>query len=211
AAAGALLAEAAQLAPQRRCRAYPLDVRDSAAVEKVAEAVLEEFENVHVLVINAGITMNRLAATVTDDEWRAVIDVNLTGAFYVCREFLPALLANRFGRIIFISSISHRGASGHAAYAASKAGLLGLSATFAKEYGRRGITSNVIVPGAIDTDMTRESLSDARRAWWTQYCPAGRLGEPEEVARLVGFLASEGAGFINGQAINIDGGLDWAP
>ncbi|MEA3209665.1 MAG: 3-oxoacyl-[acyl-carrier protein] reductase [Chthoniobacter sp.] len=210
-AAEALLAEAARIAPAQRCRSYPLDVRDSADVEKVADAVLEDFEDVHALVINAGITTSRVAANMTDEEWRAVIDTNLTGAFFVCRQFLPALLANRFGRIIFMSSISHRGFTGHAAYAASKAGLLGLSATLAKEYGRRGITSNVVAPGAIETGMTTRSLSDTYREWWLKFCPVGRLGRAEEVARLVTFLASEEAAFINGQAIDIDGGTGWPP
>lgn len=210
-AAEALLAEAAQIAPDRRCRSYALDVRDSAGVEQVADAVLEDFEEVHVLVTNAGITMSRLAATMSDEDWRAVIDTNLSGAFYVCRQFLPVLIANGFGRIIFMSSISHRGFTGHAAYAASKAGLLGLSATLAKEYGPRGITSNVVAPGAIETPMTQRSLSDTYREWWLKYCPAGRLGRAEEVAGLVSFLASKESGFINGQVIDIDGGVGWMP
>ena len=211
AAAQAVLAQAAQLAPQQRCRGDSLDVRDSAAVERVADSVLEDFGTVQVVVSNAGITLNRLAVTTSDEEWRAVIDTNLTGAFYVCRQFLPALLANKFGRIILLSSLSHRGLSGQAAYAASKAGLLGLSATLAKEYGSRGITSNVVAPGLIDTDMARDSLAEANRQRWQELCPAARLGAPDEVAKLVTFLASEAAGFINGQTIEINGGLDWVP
>lgn len=211
ASAESVAAQAAELAPNRQCRWYALDVRDSAAVEAVGDTVLEDFGTVDVVVSNAGITLNNLAAMTTDEEWKAVIDTNLSGAFYVCRYFLPVLLANRFGRLVLISSLSHRGCSGQAAYAASKAGVLGLSATLAKEYGRRGITSNAVVPGAIETDMTRESLADANRVWWMQHCPAGRLGSAKEVASLVLFLASEAAGFINGQAIEINGGLDWAP
>ncbi len=209
--AQAILADAARTAPLCRCRADALDVRDSAAVDRVTDAVIEAFGGVEVVVVNAGITLNRLAATTSDEEWRAVIETNLSGAFYVCRSFLPAMLAEKFGRFILLSSISHRGVSGQAAYAASKAGLLGLSATFAKEYGRRGITSNVISPGLIATDMTQDATSEASRTWWMEHCPVGRSGAPADVARLVTFLASDAASFINGQVIEINGGLDWVP
>jgi NAD(P)-dependent dehydrogenase (short-subunit alcohol dehydrogenase family) len=209
--AAEVLAQARTIAPERQCRAYPLDVRDSSALETLADTVLEEFKTVHVVVSNAGITLNCLAVSTTDEDWRNVIDTNLTGAFYVCRQFLPEMLAQRFGRILLVSSVSHRGISGQAAYAASKAGLLGLSATLAKEYGRRGITCNAVVPGLFETDMARESVPEKNRSWWTEYCPLGRLGEVSEIARVVTFLASDAAAFINGQAIEINGGLDWAP
>jgi 3-oxoacyl-[acyl-carrier protein] reductase len=202
---------ARQLRAEAKCRAYQLDVRDSAAVEKVGDQVVDEFDAVHVVVANAGVNVNNLAVSMSDEEWRTVIDTNLTGAFYVCRYFLSTFLGTGFGRIILISSIGAHGVSGQANYAASKAGLLGLSAALAKEYGRKGITSNVVVAGFFDTDMTREGMSESNRSFWLQYCPAGRVGELGEVSRAVMFLASESASFVNGQTIGVTGGLDWAP
>jgi len=203
--------QARRLRPEGTCRAYQLDVRDSAAVEKVGDQVLDEFETVHAVVANAGVNVNNLAVSMSDEEWRTVIDTNLTGAFYVCRQFLPTFLGTGFGRIILISSIGAYGVSGQANYAASKAGLLGLSAALAKEYGRKGITSNVVVAGFFDTDMTREGMSEANRSFWLKYCPVGRVGELGEVSKAVLFLASDGASFINGQTLGVTGGLDWAP
>jgi NAD(P)-dependent dehydrogenase (short-subunit alcohol dehydrogenase family) len=202
---------ARRLRPESKCRAYPLDVRDSAAVEKIGDQVLDEFETVHAVVANAGVNVNSLAVSMSDEEWQMVIDTNLTGAFYVCRYFLATFLGTGFGRIILISSIGAHGVSGQAHYAASKAGLLGLSAALAKEYGRKGITSNVVVAGFFDTDMTREGMSESNRSFWLQYCPAGRVGELGDVSKAVLFLASDAASFINGQAIGVTGGLDWAP
>jgi len=145
----------------------------------------------------------------SDDEWHDVIATNLHGSFYVCRAFLPAMLANRFGRIVLISSIVHNGATGQSNYCASKAALHGLAGSIAKEYGRRGITANVVIPGFFDTPMTRETLPAANKEFWIKYCPAGRIGELDEIAKVVTFLASDGGGFINGQAIPVTGGLDW--
>jgi NAD(P)-dependent dehydrogenase (short-subunit alcohol dehydrogenase family) len=162
-------------------------------------------------VANAGVNVNNLAVSMSDAEWTTVIDTNLTGAFYVCRQFLPTFLGNGFGRIILISSIGAHGVSGQANYAASKAGLLGLSAALAKEYGRKGITSNVVIPGFFDTDMTREGMSESNRSFWLQYCPVGRVGDLGEVSKVVMFLASAAASFVNGQALGVTGGLDWAP
>ena len=202
---------ARRLRPEGQCRAYQLDVRDSAAVEDVGDRVLAEFETVHAVVANAGVNVNNLAVSMSDQEWRTVIDTNLTGAFYVCRYFLSTFLGTGFGRIILISSIGAHGVSGQASYAASKARLLGLSAALAKEYGRKGITSNVVVAGFFDTDMTREGMSESNRSFWLQYCPVGRVGEVGEVSKAVIFLASEAASFVNGQTIGVTGGLDWAP
>ena len=194
-----------------RCKAYRLDVGCSSQVETVADAVLDDFGTVDAVVCNAGINRDNLVVSMSDDEWDSVIRTNLTGSFYVCRQFLPSMLANRFGRIVLVSSLGHSGVSGQANYCASKAGLHGLCSALAKEYGRRGITANLVVPGFFDTDMTREGMSEANKNFWIQYCPAGRMGDLKEVARTAMFLASEGASFVNGQAVAVNGGLDWAP
>jgi NAD(P)-dependent dehydrogenase (short-subunit alcohol dehydrogenase family) len=209
--ADAVAGEAACIRPGVQCRAYRLDVSDSAEVESVADAVLDDFERIEVVVSNAGINKNNLVVSMSDDEWESVIRTNLTGAFFVCRHFLSSMLANRFGRIILVSSLGHSGVSGQANYCASKAGLHGLCAALAKEYGRRGITANLVVPGFFDTDMTRDGMSASNKSFWLQYCPAGRMGGLDEIAKTTLFLASAGAGFINGQAIAVNGGLDWAP
>ncbi len=211
AAAQDVLGKAQEIRPDGRYKAYPLDVRNSAQVEKVGEQVLADFDTVQVVVANAAINKNALLVSMSDEDWHDVLETNLSGAFYACRCFLPVFIANRFGRFILISSLGARGVSGQGHYAASKAGLLGLSATLAKEYGKKGITSNVISPGFIETDMTRAGMSEANRKFWLQYCPAGRLGELSEIAELVSFLASPGGAFINGQELRVNGGLDWAP
>lgn len=210
-AASDLMREAQTIRPGAMCRAYAMDVRDSSAVEEVGDRFIADYGTADVVVPNAAVNRQNLLVSMSDDEWQDVIQTNLTGVFYVCRQFLQSMLANRFGRFITISSIGHTGLSGQANYCASKAGLHGLSATIAKEYGKRGITSNVIVPGFFETDMTRETMSDLNRQFWLQHCPAGRMGALQEIAHLVLFLASREAAFVNGQAIPINGGLDWAP
>ena len=203
--------KAARLRPGAQCRAYRLDVRSSHDVEETGDRFMDDFGSVSVVVANAGINKNNLLVSMSDQEWDDVLRTNLTGTFYICRHFLPAMLANRFGRFILMSSLGHSGVSGQANYCASKAGLHGLCASMAKEYGRRGITTNVVTPGFFDTDMTRDGMSQANREFWSQYCPVGRMGKLEELAHTVMFLASERASFINGQTIPVTGGLDWAP
>jgi NAD(P)-dependent dehydrogenase (short-subunit alcohol dehydrogenase family) len=210
-AAQDVVRKALEIRPDGRCRAYRLDVRKSSDVDKVGAEVLADFDSVEVVVTNAGVNRNGLIVSMSDEDWQAVIDTNLSGAFYVCRFFLPTFLTNRFGRFILISSLGAGGVSGQGNYAASKAGLLGLSGTLAKEYGKKGITSNVISPGFFETDMTRTEWSKENSKFWIEYCPLGRLGELPEIADLVTFLASPGAAFINGQNIRVNGGLDWAP
>lgn len=209
-AARAVEAMACATAPDAvRCRAYQLDVRDAAAVECVGERVLDDFDTVHVVVANAAITHAGLAISTPDEAWRDVLDTNLTGAFYVARQFLPAFLANGFGRFIFMSSIAAQGMSGDAAYSASKAGLMGLSGALAKEYGRKGITSNALLLSLFETEMTLKELSHQNRQFYAEHCPAGRIGQVAEVAAAVLFLASAEASFVNGQALGVTGGLDW--
>lgn len=209
--AQSVIQRAREISPKGRFFAYRLDVRDPAAVEEVCDLALDDLGTVHALVANAGVNRNGLAVSLSDEDWKTVIDTNLTGSFHVCRQLLPAMMANKFGRVVFVSSLGRGGVTGQAAYAASKAGLLGLSSTLAKEYGRKGITSNVVVPGFFDTDMTREGMSDANKEFWLRYCPVGRMGELSEVAKVVLFLASEAASYVNGESISITGGLDWAP
>jgi NAD(P)-dependent dehydrogenase (short-subunit alcohol dehydrogenase family) len=203
--------QASALRPEGRFRTYRLDVGRSAEVEAVGDRVLEDFDTVDAVVANAGINRPNLLVSMSDDEWQSVLDTNLSGAFYVCRYFLPTFLAKRFGRVIMIASLGTTGVSGQANYCASKAGLLGLSATLAKEYGRKGITSNVVSPGFFETDMTRAGMSVSNREFWMRYNPLGRLGELPEIADLVTFLVTPAAGYINGQELRVDGGLGWAP
>jgi NAD(P)-dependent dehydrogenase (short-subunit alcohol dehydrogenase family) len=209
--ADAVVEQARALRGDGKCLAYQLDVRDSAATEAVAERALEALGGMDVVVPNAGVNLGGLLVSMSDEEWREVIDTNLTGAFHVCRQLLPALMMERFGRIIFISSVGQSGGLGQAAYSASKAGLRGLSAAISKEYGRKGITSNVLVLGVFDTDMTRDGLSERNREFWSSYCPAGRTGALSEVSEAVLFLASDGAAFVNGAELRLTGGLDWTP
>jgi NAD(P)-dependent dehydrogenase (short-subunit alcohol dehydrogenase family) len=201
--------QARRLDPRRRCLAYPLDLRDSEAVEETGDRILDDLGGMDVVVCNAATNRIGLAATMSDEDWREVLDTNLSGTFYVCRFFLPTFLAAGRGRFLHISSVGMHGMTGQAAYCASKAGLVGLSGTLAKEYGRKGITSNVLVLGFFETDMTRANMSLENRQFWSQLCPVGRMGQTSEVAQAVLFLASDGAGFINSQVIPITGGLDW--
>ena len=208
-AADRVVAAANAESPEARCVAYQLDVRDSDAVERVGDAVLDTFDTVHVVVANAAVTHAGMAISTADEDWRAVLDTNLTGSFFVARQFLPAFLANGFGRFIFMSSIAANGMSGDVAYSASKAGMLGLSSALAKEYGRKGITSNALLMSLFETEMTLKELSAKNREFYEEHCPAGRIGQVDEVAAAVLFLASDGASFVNGQEIGVTGGLDW--
>ena len=207
----AALAAAKEAGHEVQIEHYQLDVKDPVAVEAVVDKVLEDFETMEVIVNCAGVNKDNLVVSMSDEEWREVLATNLDGPFYVCRQFIQVLMANRFGRIINISSIQHNGGSGQANYAAAKAGLHGLTKTIAKEYGRRGITANVVVPGFFDTDMTRETMPQANKDYWKKYCPMpkGRMGYVSELAATVDFLASEGGAFINGQVIDVTGGLGW--
>ncbi len=211
AAAEDVVKRALALRPDARCKAYQLDVSDATQVGEVADQVIEDFEDIGVVVNCAGVNRDNLVISMADDEWAQVIATNLSGPFYVIRAFLSNMLANRFGRIINVSSIQFNGGSGQANYAASKAGLHGLTKTVAKEYGRKGITANVVVPGFFDTDMTRETMPQAAKDYWKKHCPMpkGRMGYISEIAKTVAFLASPGGGFINGDVINVTGGLNW--
>ena len=205
-----LLEETKKLAPDRMCKGYQLNVRTVDDVVRVTDNVLDDFDSIDTVINNAAINRNNLAFHMTDEEWHDVIDTNLNGAFYIIRQFLPVFLANRKGHFVSVSSIAKDGISGQANYSASKAGLIGLSGTIAKEYGIKGITSNVVVPGMFETDMVKETLSDNLRKFWLLHNPMKRMGHLDELAEVALFLGSDAASCVNGQVISVTGGLDWA-
>lgn len=210
-AAEETLAQAKTLAPQSAVRAYQLDVKQADEVEKTLETVLRDFGNVNAVVNNAAVVRNQAAALMSNADWDEVIATNLTGPFYVIRGLLMHFLSNRKGRIVNISSLAEAGCSGQANYAASKAGLIGLTQTLAKEYGAKGVTANVVTVGYVPTDLTRDNLAESLRAFWLQHCPQKKVGAPEDIANLVNFLVSDEAAFINGEVIRVAGGLTYAP
>ncbi len=179
------------------------NVGDSAAVEEL----IKEVGAVDILVNNAGITRDTLLMRMSEEDWSAVLQINLTSAFLLAKGLSRPMMKARFGRIINVSSvIGVHGAAGQANYAASKAGLIGLTKSLAKELGSRGITCNAVAPGFISTDMTHE-LSEEMRTGILERTPLGRLGEPGDIAGVIAFLASDAAGFVTGQVIEVDGGL----
>lgn len=194
-----------------KIKAYKMDQSDSKIVEEVVEQAIDEFDSFGALVNNAAIVQDNLVAFMSDEEWDKVIKTNLYGPFYVARSFIMHFLSNRFGRIVNISSLSQEGSTGQANYAASKAGLVALSNTIAREYGPKKVTSNVVVVGYVPTDLTKNKMSEELRNFWVTYCPAKRVGEADEIASAVHYLTTDKAGFINGETIHVTGGFTYAP
>lgn len=183
------------------------DVTDAAAVDAAFTAVEEKFGPVEVLVSNAGITDDGLLMRMSEDSFTKVVDANLTAAYRVAKRATRAMLKARAGRMIFVSSVvGLTGSAGQVNYAASKSGLVGLARSVARELGSRGITANVVAPGFVDTDMTR-ALPDARRTEILGQVPLGRYASVDEVASVVTWLGSEGAAYVTGAVIPVDGGL----
>jgi NAD(P)-dependent dehydrogenase (short-subunit alcohol dehydrogenase family) len=193
------------LAPQLfpvRC-----DVTDCAAVDAAFAAAEEVHGPIEVLIANAGITDDTLLLRMSEEQFSRVLDTNLTGAYRVAKRAAKSMLRARRGRMVFISSVvALSGAAGQVNYAASKAGLIGIARSIARELGSRSITANVVAPGYVDTQMTAD-LSQARREEILNSIPLGRQASPEEVAAVVTFLASEAAGYITGVVLPVDGGL----
>jgi 3-oxoacyl-[acyl-carrier protein] reductase len=184
-----------------------LDVTDAVACEALFAEVESKFGGISVLVNNAGITRDNLALRMKDDEWDAVIDTNLKAVFRLSKLVMRGMMKARFGRIINITSVvGEAGNPGQANYAAAKAGVAGMSRALAHELGSRNITVNCVAPGFIDTDMTR-ALPEAQREALLDKIPLGRLGQPEEIAATVAFLASPRAGYITGSTLNVNGGM----
>ncbi|GAB3622077.1 3-oxoacyl-ACP reductase FabG1 [Mariniluteicoccus endophyticus] len=183
------------------------DVTDAVAVDRAFGEVEEKLGPVEVVVANAGVTADGLIARMPDEAWDSVVDTNLKGSFHVARRAARNFQRKRFGRYVFISSVvGLLGSAGQVNYATSKAGLVGMARSLARELGSRNVTANVIAPGFIETDMTAVLSEDQVKAYQAQI-PLGRLGQVDDIAAAVEFLASDAAGYISGAVVPVDGGL----
>ncbi|MCX8601880.1 MULTISPECIES: 3-oxoacyl-ACP reductase FabG [unclassified Gilliamella] len=188
-------------------KGFALNVTDEASIESVIQAIKTEFGDIDILVNNAGITRDNLLMRMKQDEWQDILDTNLTSVFRLSKALMRTMMKKRYGRIITIGSVvGTMGNAGQANYAAAKAGLIGFSKSLAREVASRGITVNVVAPGFIATDMT-EALTDEQKAQTLAQVPAGRLGEPVEIANAVAFLASDEASYITGETLHVNGGM----
>lgn len=184
-----------------------LDVASPESIEACLETIKAQFGDIDILVNNAGITRDNLLMRMKDDEWFDIMQTNLTSVFRLSKAVLRSMMKKRFGRIITIGSVvGSMGNAGQTNYAAAKAGVLGFTKSLAKEVASRGITVNAVAPGFIDTDMTKELTDEQKEAIFAQV-PANRLGLPGEISAAVAFLASDKAGYINGETIHINGGM----
>ena len=187
--------------------AVACDIADPAAIDAAIAQVEEQLGPVEVLVANAGMTKDGLLVRMSDEDFASVVETNLTGTFRFARAVTKNMMRARFGRIVMMSSVgAYLGAAGQANYAASKAGIIGLARSMARELASRNVTVNVVAPGPIDTDMFA-AVTDKRRDELAATVPMNRLGAPEEVAAVVRFLASDEAGYVTGAVVPVDGGL----
>lgn len=190
-----------------RAHVLPCNLGDAEAVEALPKAAVAAMGSVDILVNNAGITRDNLFMRMSDEEWASVLEVNLTSTMRLCRGVLRGMMKARWGRIVNITSVvGHTGNPGQGNYAASKAGVLGMSKSLAYEVASRGITVNTIAPGFIATAMTDKLTDDQKAAIMTQV-PAGRMGQPEEIAAAVLYLASQEAGYLTGTTLHVNGGM----
>jgi 3-oxoacyl-[acyl-carrier protein] reductase len=184
-----------------------LNVTDQASIDAMLSQIKEQYGVVDILVNNAGITRDNLLMRMKDDEWQDILDTNLTPIFKLSKAVLRGMMKNRHGRIINVGSVvGSTGNPGQANYAAAKAGVIGFTKSMAREVASRGITGNVVAPGFIDTDMTK-GLSDDQKDAIFKDIPANRLGDPKEIAATVAFLVSDGAAYITGETIHVNGGM----
>ncbi|WNC70847.1 3-oxoacyl-ACP reductase FabG [Thalassotalea psychrophila] len=188
-------------------KGYELNVTDTDSIAALFAAIKADFGQIDILVNNAGITRDNLMMRMKDSEWDDIITTNLNSLFKISKAVMRPMMKQRSGRIINIGSVvGSMGNAGQVNYATSKAGLLGFTKSLAKEVASRGITVNAIAPGFIDTDMTK-ALNDEQREAISSQVPANRLGQPEEIAATVAFLASDAAAYINGETIHVNGGM----
>ena len=184
-----------------------VDISNSESVDEAFTSIEKDYTSVDVLINNAGVTKDNILPRMKKDEWLEVIQTNLTGSFYTSQRAVKPMMKNKWGRIIFISSIvGLSGNQGQANYAASKAGLIGLSKSISKEMGSRNITSNVVAPGYIETDMT-SFLDEQNKENIIEQLSIKRIGKPEDISNIVSFLCSDESEYITGQVIPVDGGL----
>ena len=190
-----------------KAAAFALDVGDEEQIKSVVKAVIAQFGKIDILVNNAGITRDQLVMRMKRADWDAVLQTNLTSAYLCIQAVIPSMLKQRWGRIINITSVfGQMGQAGQANYAASKAGLIGLTMAIAREVGSRNITSNAVAPGFIETAMTA-GLGEEFKHMAVKQIPLGRVGSPEDVAGAVAFLASDDAAYVTGHVLNVNGGM----
>ena len=188
-------------------RYYRCDVSDFAAAKAVADSVAKDFGKIDILVNNAGVTVDKLIMRMSEEDWDRVLSINLKGCFNMVKHVTPYMMRKRYGRIVSISSVvGLMGNAGQANYAASKAGIIGLTKTVAKEFGSRGITANAVAPGFIKTAMT-DALTEEQKQAMYKMIPLGRLGETQDIADAVKFLVSDAAAYITGVVLKVDGGM----
>ncbi|XAG08855.1 3-oxoacyl-ACP reductase FabG [Vibrio metschnikovii] len=188
-------------------KGFALSVTDPASIESVLKAINEQFGSIDILVNNAGITRDNLLMRMKDEEWMDILDTNLTSIFRLSKAVLRGMMKKRHGRIINVGSVvGTMGNAGQTNYAAAKAGVIGFTKSMAREVASRGVTVNTVAPGFIATDMTK-ALNDEQRAATLAQVPAGRLGEPHEIASAVAFLASNEAAYITGETLHVNGGM----
>lgn len=188
-------------------KGFALNVTSPESIEVTLKQIKEQYGDIDILVNNAGITRDNLLMRMKEDEWQDIMDTNLTSVFRLSKAVLRAMMKKRNGRIISIGSVvGTMGNAGQTNYAAAKAGLLGFTKSMAREVASRGITVNAVAPGFIETDMTK-ALNDDQRAATLANVPAGRLGDPREIAAAVAFLASDEAAYITGETLHVNGGM----